>query len=71
MAKEVDEEDDYEYLLALAIGTLTLEKVQELVARQKKLEDELESLGKTTPEILWLRDLAALEKELDVSSASL
>ncbi|XP_037437693.1 DNA topoisomerase 2-like [Triticum dicoccoides] len=69
MAKEVDEEDDYEYLLALAIGTLTLEKVQELVARQKKLEDELESLGKTTPEILWLRDLAALEKELDVLDA--
>nr|XP_045084453.1 uncharacterized protein LOC123493985 [Aegilops tauschii subsp. strangulata] len=70
-AKEVDEENDYEYLLAMPIGTLTLEKVQELVARQKKLEDELESLGKATPEILWLRDLAALEKELDVSSSSL
>ncbi|XP_073354928.1 uncharacterized protein [Aegilops tauschii subsp. strangulata] len=51
----------------MVIGTLTLEKVQELVARQKKLEDELESLGKATPEILWLRDLAALENELDVS----
>ncbi|XP_044396165.1 DNA topoisomerase 2-like [Triticum aestivum] len=68
-AKEVDEENDYEYLLAMPIGTLTLEKVQELVARQKKLEDELESLGKATPEILWLRDLAALEKELDVLDA--
>mgnify|MGYP000892098067 CR=1 FL=1 len=65
-AKEVDEENDYEYLLAMPIGTLTLEKVQELVARQKKLEDELESLGKATPEILWMRDLAALENELDV-----
>ncbi|XP_044400904.1 DNA topoisomerase 2-like [Triticum aestivum] len=67
-AKEVDEEDGYEYLLAMVIGTLTLEKVQELVARQKKLEDELESLGKATPEILWLRDLAALENELDASA---
>ncbi|KAF7063584.1 hypothetical protein CFC21_070099 [Triticum aestivum] len=68
-AKEVDEENDYEYPLAMPIGTLSLEKVQELVARQKKLEDELESLGKATPEILWMRDLAALENELDVLDA--
>ncbi|KAI4988050.1 hypothetical protein ZWY2020_029680 [Hordeum vulgare] len=53
----------------MPIGTLSLDRVQELVARQKKLEEELESMDKTTPKILWLRDLAALEKELDVLDA--
>ncbi|XP_073354930.1 DNA topoisomerase 2-like [Aegilops tauschii subsp. strangulata] len=69
VANEVDEESNYEYLLAMPIGNLTLEKVQELLAEQKKLEDEHEFLGKATPEILWLRDLDALEKELDVLDA--
>ncbi|XP_044386932.1 DNA topoisomerase 2-like [Triticum aestivum] len=68
-ANEVDEESNYEYLLAMPIGNLTLEKVQELLAEQKKLEDEHEFLGNATPEILWLRDLDALEKELDVLDA--
>uniref|UniRef100_A0A453T0C0 DNA topoisomerase (ATP-hydrolyzing) n=2 Tax=Aegilops tauschii subsp. strangulata TaxID=200361 RepID=A0A453T0C0_AEGTS len=69
-ATEVDEgihASDYEYLIAMAVGgTFTPEKVQELIAQQKKLEDEAESLGKATPKTLWLRDLDALEKELDV-----
>lgn len=71
-ATEVDEgvhASDYEYLLAMAVGTFTPEKVQELIAQQKKLEDEAESLGKATPKTLWLRDLDALEKELDVIDA--
>lgn len=50
-------------------GTLTAEMVQELIARQKNLEDKVESLCKTTPETLWLRDLDALEKELEVIDA--
>mgnify|MGYP001008612529 CR=1 FL=1 len=57
---------EYEYLLAMTDGTLTPEKIQELIALQKNLEDKVESLCKTTPETLWLRDLDALEKELDV-----
>ncbi|XP_073361421.1 DNA topoisomerase 2-like isoform X2 [Aegilops tauschii subsp. strangulata] len=72
-ATEVDEgihASDYEYLIAMAVGgTFTPEKVQELIAQQKKLEDEAESLGKATPKTLWLRDLDALEKELDVIDA--
>ena len=56
---------DYEYLFA-AVGRFTLAKVEELIAQQKKLEEEAEILGNATPETLWLRDLEALEKELDV-----
>nr|DAD42398.1 TPA_asm: hypothetical protein HUJ06_000628 [Nelumbo nucifera] len=56
---------DYEYLLSMAIGTLTLEKVQELCADSNKLNHEVDELRKATPKTLWLRDLDALEKELD------
>lgn len=62
---------DYEYLLGMAIGTLTLEKAQELKAQQKNLEDEVQRLSNTEPKDLWLRDLDALEKELDVLDAKL
>lgn len=56
---------DYEYLLSMAIGNLTWEKVQELCADRKKLEDEVKELKKSTPKDLWMKDLDALEKELD------
>ncbi|CAM8927292.1 unnamed protein product [Rhodiola kirilowii] len=56
---------DYEYLLSMAIGTLTLEKVQELCAEKDKLNDEVEELRGLSPKSLWLRDLDALEKQLD------
>ncbi|XP_038974184.1 DNA topoisomerase 2-like [Phoenix dactylifera] len=56
---------DYEYLLSMAIGTLTWEKVQELCAERKKLEDEVEELRKSSPRDLWTRDLDAFERELD------
>lgn len=58
---------DYEYLLSLAIGTLTLEKVQELCAEKDKLDHEVAELRKASPKSLWEKDLDALEKELDVS----
>lgn len=57
---------DYEYLLSMAIGTLTLEKIQELNAEKEKLVNEVEELEKTTEKSLWLRDLDAFEKDLDV-----
>uniref|UniRef100_A0A453PBZ4 DNA topoisomerase (ATP-hydrolyzing) n=1 Tax=Aegilops tauschii subsp. strangulata TaxID=200361 RepID=A0A453PBZ4_AEGTS len=62
---------DYEYLLAMSIGTLTMEKVKELIAQQDKVEADLEILRNTEPKTLWLRDLDALEKELDVLDAKL
>lgn len=57
---------DYEYLLVMAISTLTREKVQELITQEDKLHDKLKSLGGSDAKLLWLRDLNALEKELDV-----
>jgi DNA topoisomerase-2 len=63
------EPSDYEYLLAMSIGTLTLEKIQELNAEKQKLVDAVEELKNTSPKSLWLKDLDAFEKELDVSNA--
>jgi DNA topoisomerase-2 len=57
----------YDYLLSMSIGTLTLEKVQQLIAQQDNLRKEVARLEKTKPTELWLKDLDALEKELDVS----
>ena len=62
---------DYEYLLSMAIGTLTLEKIQELNAEREKLMKDVEELENTSPKSLWLRDLDTFEKELDVSNAIL
>lgn len=62
---------DYEYLLSMAIGTLTLEKVQQLCADRDKLNEEVDNLRKTTPKTLWMKDLDALELQLDVWSTNL
>ncbi|PON46642.1 DNA topoisomerase II-type [Trema orientale] len=56
---------DYEYLLSMAIGTLTLEKVQALLAERDKLNNEVDELRKATPKSLWVRDLDALDTQLD------
>ncbi|KAF3788559.1 DNA topoisomerase 2 [Nymphaea thermarum] len=65
---EESDEKGYEYLLSMAIGTLTLEKVQELCAQRDKLHDEVEELNKATPESLWLRDLDAFMVQLDAQA---
>lgn len=57
---------DYEYLLSMAIGTLTIEKVEALLAERDKLYDEVDDLRKATPKSLWEKDLDELERELDV-----
>ncbi|KAK2637028.1 hypothetical protein Ddye_031820 [Dipteronia dyeriana] len=56
---------DYDYLLSMSIATLTLEKVQELLADRDKVNNEVDDLRKSTPESLWLKDLDALEIQLD------
>ncbi|KAL6911837.1 hypothetical protein ACP4OV_000642 [Aristida adscensionis] len=40
--------------------------MQELIAERGKLENDVEELRKTEPKSLWLRDLDAFEKELDI-----
>ncbi|KAI3422702.1 SP-RING-type domain-containing protein [Psidium guajava] len=57
---------DYQYLLSMAIGILTLEKVQKLCADKDKRVNEVDGLRKVTPQNLWLNDLIALEEKLDV-----
>ncbi|XP_050280351.1 calreticulin-3-like [Quercus robur] len=56
---------DYEYLLAMAIGSLTIEKVQELCAERDKVNKEVDDLRKETPKSFWRTDLDALEGQLD------
>ncbi|KAA8520228.1 hypothetical protein F0562_014484 [Nyssa sinensis] len=61
---------DYEYLLSMAIGTLTLEKVQELCADRDKLNKEVDDLRKATPKSMWMKDLDSLDRELDEQEKS-
>lgn len=55
---------DYDYLISLAIGTLTLEKIQELLSERDKLVREVEDLKRTSVKSLWMRDLDALEAKV-------
>ncbi|KAL6006450.1 hypothetical protein ACLOJK_037404 [Asimina triloba] len=56
---------DYGYLLSMPIGSLTLEKVQELLGEKNKQEMAVEELKKETPKTLWWNDLDAFLKALD------
>ncbi|GJN14056.1 hypothetical protein PR202_gb00831 [Eleusine coracana subsp. coracana] len=57
---------EYDYLLSMAIGTLTVERQKELEAQKERCANDVEELKNTPPKSLWFRDLEALEKELDV-----
>ena len=50
----------------MAIGSLTIEKVQELCAERDKLNKEVDDLRKETPKCFWRKDLDAFEGQLDV-----
>ncbi|CAI9769727.1 unnamed protein product [Fraxinus pennsylvanica] len=56
---------DYDYLLSMSIGSLTIEKVQELCNNRDKLNQEVEEMRQATIKSLWIKDLNALESELD------
>nr|KYP71391.1 DNA topoisomerase 2 [Cajanus cajan] len=60
---------DYEYLLSMSIGTLTLESVQKLLAEKDEKEKEFEILKATPSKSMWLKDLDELEKKLDESAS--
>lgn len=57
---------DYEYLISMAIGTLTIERVQALLADRDKVNMDVDELRGSTPKSLWLKDLDALDVELNV-----
>ncbi|XP_074308414.1 DNA topoisomerase 2 [Silene latifolia] len=56
---------DYDYLLSMAISSLTIEKVKELCANKDKVLNQIEDLKKQSEKSLWWKDLDGLEKALD------
>ena len=52
---------NYDYLLDMKINTLTLEKIEELLAKMEKLTLELETLKSTSIEDMWNSELLQLE----------
>ncbi|KAI5076728.1 hypothetical protein GOP47_0008793 [Adiantum capillus-veneris] len=60
---------DYEYLLSMPVGTLTLEKFQSLCNDRDKLERDVEELKRATPKSLWLKDLDEFLVQLNLEEA--
>ena len=58
---------DYEYLLSMPIGSLTIENVEKLLAERDEKEKEYDILKATPPTSMWMKDLDEIEKKLDVS----
>ncbi|KAL6515775.1 DNA topoisomerase 2 [Orobanche hederae] len=56
---------DYEYLISMAIGTLTIERVEALLADREKINSQVTELRGSTPRSLWLKDLDVLDNQLD------
>lgn len=56
---------EYDYLLSMAIGTLTYEKMKQLWNERDTKKAEFDELTNTSPKSLWLRDLDALDNQLD------
>ncbi len=55
----------FDYLLSMKIWSLTRESIAKLKTEIKDKEVELDSLKRTSPKQLWLRDIDALEAVLD------
>jgi DNA topoisomerase-2 len=60
---------DYNYLLNMPIRSITAEKVHKLEQDVAAAESRLQTLLASTPESLWLDDLARLEAELRLFAA--
>ncbi|KAL9226457.1 hypothetical protein vseg_002268 [Gypsophila vaccaria] len=56
---------DFNYLLSMAISSLTIEKVKELCDKKDKLFSQMEELRNQSEKSLWWKDLDDLEKALD------
>jgi DNA topoisomerase II len=57
---------EYDYLLSMAIASLTYEKMQKLREERDAKKKEFDELTNTLSKTLWLRDLDALDHQLDV-----
>lgn len=56
---------DYEYLLSIPISSMVREKLHELYAEKAELEEKIKEVRRSEPRLLWMKDLDALEAELD------
>jgi DNA topoisomerase II len=54
----------YDYLLGLAIHTLTKEKYDDLLLRESQKRDELDKIRKSSPDELYLADLRELRAKI-------
>ncbi|XP_075677432.1 DNA topoisomerase 2-alpha-like isoform X3 [Dermatophagoides pteronyssinus] len=70
--EEVDEQEteeekkyDYDYLIDMTMRTMLRENVQELLKKRDAKKSELEDLKRSTPQMLWERDLDSFVEELD------
>lgn len=55
---------DYDYLLGMAMWSLTKERKDELLKKRDEKTQELEELKKKSPENLWLTDLDEFLKKV-------
>lgn len=65
--EEENEEEsgsDYDYLLSMAIWSLTAERIPKLIAQRELKAEERNEMKGTTPKELWERDLLNLEEAL-------
>lgn len=59
-----DDGQNYNYLLGMALWSLTHERKEELIKQRDTKMKELADLQGTSPEQLWIRDLDALLEEV-------
>jgi DNA topoisomerase-2 len=57
-------DDSYDYLLRMAISSLTQEKYKDLQEKIKEMKAQYNILKKKTPQEIWLEDIKELEKSL-------
>jgi len=61
----------FDYLLGMKLWSLTSENAEALRAERDKKKTELDTLEGTSPEQIWLNDLAAIELALDSREAAM
>lgn len=66
----VSAKSGYDYLLGMALWSLTFERVEELRKQSEQKSAELHALEKSSVEALWERDLDAVLVELDAMDAA-
>jgi hypothetical protein len=52
--------NNYDYLLELKLWTLTQERIEDLIAKMKSMELNLETIKKTTTSQMWTSELDLL-----------